>query len=79
MVELLEIFLYVILPYLIIVSIYFGFVLSSLRKMRKKLTEIEAQLVIRNEKVTVEKEKNREKKLQKLKTDIDDMLKEGKQ
>lgn len=79
MVELLEIFLYVILPYLIIVSIYFGFVLSSLRKMRKKLTEIEAQLVIRNETVTVEKEKNREKKLQKLKTDIDDMLKEGKQ
>lgn len=79
MVELLEIFLYVILPYLIIVSIYFGFVLSSLRKMRKKLSEIEAQLVIRNEKVTVEKEKNREKKLQKLKTDIDDMLKEGKQ
>lgn len=79
MVELLEIFLYVILPYLIIVSIFFGFVLSSLRKMRKKLSEIEAQLVIRNEKVTVEKEKNREKKLQKLKTDIDDMLKEGKQ
>ncbi|HWR63501.1 MAG TPA: hypothetical protein VN365_03765, partial [Candidatus Thermoplasmatota archaeon] len=51
-----------------------GFVSS---KVQKKLTQIESRLVQKVEKETMEKEKNREQKLQRMKNEIDDMLHDG--
>jgi hypothetical protein len=41
------------------------------------LTQIESRLVQKVEKETMEKEKNREQKLQRMKNEIDDMLHDG--
>ena len=72
-----SLFLWVILPYLVIVTIYFGIVIWSLRKVKKKLTQIESRLVQKVEKESMEKEKNREQKLMRMKNEIDDMLHDG--
>jgi predicted Holliday junction resolvase-like endonuclease len=50
-----------------------------LEELSKKLTEIESKLVRKIEKENIEKEKNREQKLMKLKNEIDEMLREGNQ
>lgn len=69
-----DIFLWIMLPYLIIVTAYFLIILRSLRKLQMRITEIESKLVKKVEKETVEKEKNREQKLLRLKSEIDEML-----
>ena len=69
-----SLFLWVILPYLAIVTIYFGIMIWSLRKVKKRLTQIESRLVQKIEKESMEKEKNREQKLMRMKNEIDDML-----
>jgi hypothetical protein len=72
-----SLFLWIILPYLLIVTAYFVIVVWYLRKFKKKLTHIESRLVQKVEKETMEKEKNREQKLQRMKNEIDDMLHDG--
>jgi len=62
---------------LLIVTAYFVIVIWYLRKFKKKLTQIESRLVQKVEKETMEKEKNREQKLQRMKNEIDDMLHDG--
>jgi predicted Holliday junction resolvase-like endonuclease len=70
-------FLWIILPYLVMVTAYFVIVFLYLRKVKKKLTEIESRLVQKIEKESLEKLKNREQKLLKMKNEIDDMLHDG--
>ncbi|HWR28144.1 MAG TPA: hypothetical protein VN377_06895 [Candidatus Thermoplasmatota archaeon] len=72
-----SLFLWVILPYLAIVTIYFGIMIWSLRKVKKRLAQIESRLVQKIEKESMEKEKNREQKLMRMKNEIDDMLHDG--
>jgi len=62
--DLRSLFLWIILPYLLIVTAYFFIVVWYLRKFKKKLTQIESRLVQKVEKETMEEEKNREQKLQ---------------
>lgn len=60
-----------------IVTAYFAIVFLYLRKVKKKLTEIESRLVQKIEKESLEKLKNREQKLLKMKNEIDDILQDG--
>ncbi len=79
------ILLWIIFPFLFIITTYFAIVLLFLRKIKiqlreidlkvgQKLTDVESKLAKQIKKESIEKEKNREQQLIRVKGRIDDIL-----
>jgi cytochrome c-type biogenesis protein CcmH/NrfF len=74
--EPMNILLWIIVPYALIAATFFVIVFMNLRKLEKKLAELESKLVQKVEKENIEKRQARDRKLMLLKNDIDQLLQE---